>query len=67
MTIKIDNEIYYTVKDLVNLLSVTDMVVRDYLKKGKLKGNKAGKFWYVSKKNLRSFLEGNKKRFLGVF
>lgn len=67
MTIKIDNEIYYTVKDLVNLLSVTDMVVRDYLRKGKLKGNKAGKFWYVSKKNLRLFLEGNKKRFLGVF
>lgn len=67
MTIKIDNEIYYTVKDLVNLLSVTDMVVRDYLRKGKLKGNKAGKFWYVSKENLKLFLEGSKKRFLGVF
>lgn len=67
MTIKIDNEIYYTVKDLVNLLSLTELTIRDYLRKGKLKGNKAGMFWYVSKKDLRSFLEGNKKRFLGVF
>lgn len=67
MTIKIDNEIYYTVKDLVNLLSLTELTIRDYLRSGKLKGNKAGQFWYVSKKNLRLFLEGNKKRFLGVF
>lgn len=67
MTIKVDNEIYYTVKDLVNLLSLTELTIRDYLRSGKLKGNKAGRFWYVSKKNLRLFLEGNKKRFLGVF
>lgn len=67
MTIKINDEVYYSVKDLVVLLSITDMVIRDYLKKGKLKGHKAGKFWYISQKNLKLFLEGNKKRFLGVF
>lgn len=67
MTIKIDNEIYYTVKDLVNLLSLTELTIRDYLKKGRLKGNKAGRFWYVSKEDLRLFLGGKKKRFLGVF
>ena len=67
MTIKIDNEIYYTVKDLVNLLSLTELTIRYYLRSGKLKGHKPGQFWYISKKNLKLFLEGNKKRFLGVF
>jgi len=69
MTIKIDDEIYYTVKDLVNLLSLTELTIRDYLRSGKLKGNKPGQFWYVSQVNLKLFLEGNKKkkRFLGVF
>lgn len=69
MTIKIDNEIYYTVKDLVNLLSLTELTIRSYLRSGKLRGYKPGQFWYVSKENLKLFLEGNKKRkrFLGVF
>ena len=67
MTIKVNNKIYYTVKDLVELLSLTEITIRDYLRSGKLRGNKAGHFWYVSEKSLRLFLEGNKKRFLGVF
>jgi len=69
MTIKIDNEIYYTVKDLKNLLSLTELTVRNYLRSGRLRGYKPRQFWYVSQKNLKLFLEGNKKRkrFLGVF
>ena len=69
MTIKIDDEIYYTVRDLVNLLSLTELTIRDYLRSGRLKGHKPGQFWYISKANLKLFLEGNKKRkrFLGVF
>jgi hypothetical protein len=69
MTIKIDNEIYYTVRDLTSLLSLTELTVRSYLREGKLLGHKPGQFWYVSQKNLKLFLGGNKrrKRFLGVF
>ena len=69
MTIKIDNEIYYTVRDLTSLLSLTELTVRAYLREGKLLGHKPGQFWYVSQKNLKLFLEGGKKRkrFLGVF
>ena len=69
MTIKIDCEAYYSVKDLVNLLSLTDITVRNYLRQGRLQGFKANRFWYVSGRNLKLFLEGNKKRkrFLGVF
>ena len=60
MEIKIDEEVYYTVKDLVNLLSLTELTIRNYLREGKLRGYKGGKFWYVSKQNLKLFLEGNK-------
>ncbi len=69
MTIKIDNGIYYTVKELKNLLNLTELTVRNYLRSGRLKGCKPGQFWYVSEKDLKLFLEGNKKRkrFLGVF
>jgi len=67
MTIKVNNEIYYTVRDLVDLLSLTEITIRSHLRSGKIKGNKAGHFWYVSGKSLRLFLEGDKKRFLGVF
>jgi len=69
MTIKIDNEIYYTVKDLTSILNLTELTIRNYLRKKKLLGYKPGQFWYVSQANLKLFLEGNKKRkrFLGVF
>jgi predicted site-specific integrase-resolvase len=60
MTIKIENKIYYTVKDLVKNLGLSDVTVRNYLRDGKLKGYKPAKFWYVSEENLKLFL-GNKK------
>ncbi|MBA7525998.1 hypothetical protein ES705_18158 [subsurface metagenome] len=69
MTIKIDNEIYYTVRDLTSLLSLTELTVRAYLREGKLLGHKPGQFWYVSEEALKTFMKGTKrrKRFLGVF
>ncbi|GAI28056.1 unnamed protein product, partial [marine sediment metagenome] len=71
MTIKIDNEAYYSVQDLVDLLNLTELTIRDYLRSGKIKGNKnkVNRFWYIKGVDLKLFLEGNKKRkrFLGVF
>lgn len=67
MTIKIDDNCYYRVKDLVNLLSLNELTIRNYLRKGKLRGFKASRFWYISGRNLRIFLEGNRKKILGVF
>ena len=74
MTIKrgilIDNEAYYSVKDLVNILNLTELTIRDYLRNGKLKGNKnkVNRFWYIKGIDLRQFLQSNKRRrFLGVF
>jgi len=55
MTIKIENEIYYTVKDLVKNLGLSDVTIRNYLRDGKLEGYKPAKLWYVSKENLKLF------------
>lgn len=70
MTIKIDNEAYYSVQDLVDILNLTELTIRDYLRSGKLKGNKnkVNRFWYIKGVDLKRFLQSNKrKRFLGVF
>jgi len=66
MTIKIDNETYYTVKDLVKILGLSEMTIRTYLKKGIIKGNRpTNKFWYIRKENLKLFLEGKKQKIFG--
>ena len=59
MTIKIENKIYYTVKDLVKNLGLSDVTIRNYLRDGKLKGYKPAKNWYVSQDNLKAFLSGD--------
>ena len=60
MTIRIEEKIYYTVKDLVKNLGLSDVTIRNYLRDGKLKGKKPAKFWYVSEENLKLFLESKK-------
>ncbi|MBA7566788.1 hypothetical protein ES708_08484 [subsurface metagenome] len=70
MSIKIDNEAFYSVKDLVDLLNLTELTIRDYLRSGRLRGkkNKVNRFWYIKGIDLRQFLQSNKRRrFLGVF
>ncbi|MBA7548797.1 hypothetical protein ES705_41265 [subsurface metagenome] len=62
MPIKIDEEVYFSVEELVAILPLTALTIRDYLRKGKLKGKKVGRLWHVSKRNLKSYLEGNIKQ-----
>ena len=55
-----DKELY-SVKDLDELLPITPLTIRTYIRKGIIKGGrKIGKNWYVSKNDLEAFLEGNK-------
>ncbi len=49
MTIKIENEIYYTVKDLVKNLGLSDVTIRNYLRDGKLKGYKPAKIGMLAR------------------
>jgi len=56
MAIKIDREVYFSVEELVAILPLTALTIREYLRSGKLKGKKVGKLWHVSKRNLKLFL-----------
>lgn len=58
MPIKVVTKKLYSVKDLTKMLPITPLTIREYFRKGKIKGNKVGRNWYVTEENLESFLEG---------
>jgi len=47
---------FYTVEDLAEILPLTKLGVRDYLRKDKIPAVKVGVRWFVSEKNLSDFL-----------
>lgn len=48
----------YTLEELVDLLHVTRRTLYTYIKEGKLKAVKIGKYWRVREDQLRDFLSG---------
>ncbi|MBA7483364.1 hypothetical protein ES707_18878 [subsurface metagenome] len=58
MVIKVDKKKLYSVKELTSILHLTPLTICEYFRKGKIKGHKIGKNWYVSKQDLEAFLEG---------
>jgi len=54
-----DKELY-SVKELEKILPITPLTIRQYLRSKKIKGQKIGKNWYVSKQDLEAFLEGDR-------
>ena len=46
----------YTLEELVDLLKVTKRTLYTYIKEGKLKAVKMGKYWRVTQKQLDAFL-----------
>ncbi|MBA7522140.1 hypothetical protein ES705_14257 [subsurface metagenome] len=51
---------YFVVEDLVKILNLTPLTVREYLKKGRIKAVKVGMRWYIAEKNLIAFLGGGR-------
>ncbi|MBA7521633.1 hypothetical protein ES705_13744 [subsurface metagenome] len=51
---------YFIVEDLVKILSLTPLTVREYLKKGKIKAIKVGMRYYVAEQELIKFLNGGR-------
>ena len=43
------------------MLSLAFLSIRVYLRSDRPKGQKIGKLWYVSKENLKGFLDGGKQ------
>ena len=62
MPIKFSDKELYSVRELEKILPITPLTVRAYIRKGKIKGSKIGKSWYVSKQDLEAFLEGDREK-----
>ena len=60
MPIKFSDKELYSVRELEKILPITPLTIREYIRKGKIKGKKIGKSWFVLKQDLEAFLEGNK-------
>lgn len=46
----------YTIDELVQMLQVTRRTIYNYIKEGKIKAVKIGKYWRVTDKALEEFL-----------
>ncbi len=57
MAKKIGSLTLYTVDDLHELLGISKMTIRAYLREGRLKGRKLGVQWYVSEDALKEYFE----------
>jgi len=62
MPIKFSDTKLYSVKELEKILPITPLTIREYIRKGKIKGRKIGKSWYVLKSDLEAFLEGDRAK-----
>jgi len=58
MLIRIEEKKLYSVEDLTKILPITPLTIRKYFKKGRIKGHKIGRDWYVTGDNFEAFLEG---------
>lgn len=55
MAKKIGNLTLYSVDDLHELLGISKMTIRAYLREGRLKGRKLGVQWYVTEEAIRDY------------
>ena len=48
----------YTVEEVATIMKVTKTTVYAYIKSGKLKAKKIGKYYRITEENLKAFLAG---------
>ncbi len=57
MSKKIGDLVLYSVDDLHELLGISKMTLRAYLREGRIKGKKLGVSWYVTEDAIRRYFE----------
>ncbi len=57
MPIKIKDMTLYSVSEVSHKLNVTTVTIRNYLRQGKLKGQKVMGRWFISEEDLVEFFE----------
>ena len=58
MPVQIQDAKLYSVPDLSQMLNVTTATIRNYIKKGHLKGQKVMGRWFMSEGEVSDFLKG---------
>jgi len=56
MSYRIPGDFYYPISELTEILKVTKPTIINYIKTGKIKGNKHSGKWYISDNNIRKYL-----------
>ena len=51
----------YTVEEVMEIMHLTKRTVYNYLRDGKLKAVKVGKYWRISQENLEEFIKTGTK------
>ncbi len=54
---EVENERFYRIDEIAELLNVSDGAVRKWLKAGELKGIKLGRIWRIRESDLDKFLK----------
>ncbi len=57
MPATIENVTLYSVPELADMLNVTTVSIRNYIKQGHLKGQKMTGRWFVSEVDVKAFFE----------
>ena len=57
MPATIENVTLYSVPELADMLNVTTVSIRNYIKQGHLKGQKMTGRWFVSEVDVQAFFE----------
>ena len=57
MTRSIRGKEYYTVQELIDILSIGRQSIQHYLRTGKIKGIKLKRIWYIPRIELDRFLD----------
>ena len=55
MAITISGQTLYSVSELSQKLNVTAVTIRNYIKQGKLRGQKAMGRWFISEQDMEEF------------
>ena len=56
--LQVGDEKAYNVQEAAQLLKVTPVTVRNYIKQGKIKAQKVGRALHITEGNLQDFLKG---------
>lgn len=57
MSIKLGELTLFTVEELSEALEVQERTIRDYLRRGRIKGRKMANKWYVTEEALREYFD----------